>query len=90
MTSGAFTTTYPGYYLSDVGFVSKFTGSGAIAYSTYLGGLSSSFLNAIAVDATGSAYVTGYDSANDNFPIVTTSICDPSVAACNGAVDCEA
>ena len=86
VTSGAFTTTYPGYYLSDVGFVSKLTSSGGIGYSTYLGGLTSSFLNAIAVDTTGSAYVTGYDVANDSFPIVTTNICDPSVSACNGAV----
>ena len=89
VTSGAFTTTFPGNSLSDVGFVSKFTSSGGIAYSTYLGGLSSSFLNAIAVDATGSAYVTGYDVANDGFPIVTTSICDPSVSACNGALIAE-
>jgi len=87
-TSGAYTTTFPGYYLSDVGFVSEFDTSGAIVYSTYLGGLTSSFLNAIAVDTHGSAYVTGYDIANDTFPIVTTSICDPSVPspACNGAI----
>jgi len=86
VTPGAFTTTSPGYYLSDVGFVSKLTSSGGLAYSTYLGGLTSSFLNAIAVDSTGSAYVTGYDIANDSFPIVTTNICDPSAASCNGAV----
>ncbi len=86
VTSGAFATAYPGDYLSDVGFVAKFSNSGAIAYSTYLGGLTSNFLNAVAVDSTGSAYVTGYENANDNFPIVNTSICDPSVANCNGAV----
>jgi hypothetical protein len=85
VTSGAFTTTYPGSY-SDVGFVSKFTGSGALAYSTYLSGVVSGILDAIAVDASGSAYVTGSDSAGDNFPIVTTSICDPSISACNGAI----
>lgn len=85
VTSGAFMTTYPGLY-SDVGFVSKFTGSGTLAYSTYLGGQNSSLLDAIAVDVHGSAYVTGWDPAGDNFPIVTTSICDPSVSACNGAV----
>jgi len=86
VTSGAFATTSPATPLSAVGFVSKFTGSGAIAYSTYLGGQSFSLLSAIAVDASESAYVTGSDSAGDNFPIVTTSICDPSVSACNGAV----
>ena len=83
VTSGAFTTAFPGYDLNDVGFVSKFTNSGGIAYSTYLGYLTALF--AIAVDTTGSAYVTGYNIAND-FPIVTTSICDPSVAACNGVI----
>ena len=86
VTSSALTTTFPGYSLSSVGFVSEFDTSGVIVYSTYLGGLSSTFLNAIAVDTTGSAYVTGFDIANDSFPIVTTSICDPSVAACNGAI----
>jgi hypothetical protein len=86
VTAGAITTSYPGDSLSTVGFVSKFSSSGAMAYSTYLGGLTFSFLDAIAVDSTGSAYVTGYDSANDNFPIVTTSICDPSAAACNGTI----
>src|SRR5579863_4870074 len=86
VTSGAFATSYPGYYQSDVGFVSKFTSAGGMAYSTYLGGSTSSYLDAIAVDSAGSAYVTGYDIANDGFPIVTTSICDPSTVACNGAV----
>lgn len=86
VTSGAFATTFPGSFMSDVGFVSKFTNSGGIAYSTYLGGLSASFLSAIAVDTSGSAYVTGYDLAGDSFPIVTTSICDPSVANCNGTL----
>ena len=85
VTSGALMTTYPGLY-SDVGFVSKFTASGTLAYSTYLGGQNSSMLDGIAVDAVGSAYVTGWDPEGDNFPIVTTSICDPSVSACNGAI----
>jgi hypothetical protein len=86
VTSGAFSPTFPGSGMSDVGFVSKFNSSGGIAYSTYLGGLTASFLNAIAVDSIGSAYVTGYDIAGDSFPIVTTSICDPSAANCNGTV----
>jgi len=86
VTAGAFAIASPGTGTNDVGFVSKFSNTGALAYSTYLGGQTSSRLDAIAVDATGSAYVTGYDTANDGFPIVTTSICDPSVSACNGAV----
>jgi hypothetical protein len=86
VTTGAITTSYPGDYLSSVGFVSKFDNTGTIVYSTYLGGLSSTLLDAIAVDSTGSAFVTGYDTAGDGFPIVTTSICDPSAAACNGAI----
>jgi len=86
VTGGAFATSFPGSGVSDVGFVSKFSSGGSLAYSTYLGGLTSSFLNAIAVDSSGSAYVTGYDTAGDGFPIVSTSICDPGVASCNGAV----
>ncbi len=84
VTPGALTTVFPGANSSS--FVSKFTSSGGLAYSTYLGGFISSYLDSIDVDSTGSAYVTGYDGAGDSFPIVTTSICDPSVAACNGAI----
>ena len=49
-------------------FVTKLTPSGnALAYSTYLGGTSSDSANGIAVDAAGSAYVTG-TTASPNFP----------------------
>ena len=90
VTSGAYMTTSPGYYLSGVGTVSKFTNSGGLVYSTYLGGQTSSFLGAIAVDGTGSAYVTGYDIANDGFPGTTSSlICDPANQDCNGVVVAE-
>lgn len=41
-------------------FVTKFTPSGAVAYSTLLGGSGRDQANGIAVDAAGSAYVTGY------------------------------
>jgi hypothetical protein len=55
------------------GFVTKLTPSGsALAYSTYLGGTDPGFGEetlAIALDATGSAYVTGYTWATD-FPLV--------------------
>jgi hypothetical protein len=52
-------------------FVTKFNAAGsALVYSTYLGGGSSpTQANAIAVDSTGSAYVTGQTRATD-FPTV--------------------
>ncbi len=65
-TPGAFNTTLDGFY--DV-FVTKLdpTGSG-IVYSSYLGGSDNEgWQESIAVDASGSAYVTGYTSSTD-FP----------------------
>ena len=86
VTDGAYASVYPSSYLTDVGFVTKFTSSGSLVYSTFLGGYrEGSYLDAIAVDSNGSAYVTGYSDSN-NFPIVTTSICDPSSANCNGTI----
>jgi len=86
VTDGSFETTYPGAPLSDIGFVSKLTSSGSLAYSTYLSGDLEGLLFAIAVGADGSAYVTGYAAALDGFPIITTSICDPSITSCSGAI----
>src|SRR5437867_427113 len=64
-TTGAFRTTFGGR--SDA-FVTKLNGDGsALVYSTYLGGFSSDRGNAIAVDATGNAYVTGL-TFSTNFP----------------------
>lgn len=49
-------------------FIVKLNPSGtAIVYSTYLGGVSSDVAKAIAVDATGNAYVTGFAASKD-FP----------------------
>ena len=49
-------------------FVAKLNPSGtALLYSTYLGGTSNDAANAIAVDAGGNAYATGYSRSND-FP----------------------
>jgi Abnormal spindle-like microcephaly-assoc'd, ASPM-SPD-2-Hydin/Beta-propeller repeat len=84
-TSGAYLQTYPGTYESWVPFISKFDTSGAIVYSSYFGGTNYSYANAVAVDATGFAYVTGYDGGNDSFPITATTICDPLTQSCNGA-----
>src|ERR1700722_2003070 len=85
-STGAYMTAYPGYYLSGVGFVAKFDNAGTLSYSTYLGGATSSYLSAIAVDSGGAAYVTGYDIAGDGYPIVTTAICDPAIDNCSGAI----
>src|SRR5438128_1033575 len=64
-TAGAFQTTLGGG--SDA-FVTKLDPTGtALVYSTYLGGSSGDFANGIAVDATGSAYVTGTTLSAD-FP----------------------
>jgi hypothetical protein len=43
--------------------------SGAVVYSTYLGGSAPDFGNAIAVDSTGAAYVAG-STASSNFPVI--------------------
>jgi hypothetical protein len=64
-TVGAFDTTSNG--LGDV-FVTKFNPTGsALVYSTFLGGSTSDEAHGIAVDASGSAYVTG-PTTSSNFP----------------------
>ena len=53
--------------LADV-FVTKLNPSGsALVYSTYLGGSGDDYGDGIAVDSSGSAYITGYTSST-NFP----------------------
>jgi hypothetical protein len=65
-TSAAFQTTYGGG-TGDV-FVAKINPSGStLVYSTYLGGSGNERAVAIAVDQSGSAYVTG-DNINGGFP----------------------
>ena len=64
-TAGAFQTTYQG---NDDAFVAKINPAGSgLVYSTYLGGSFQDFGQAIAVDAAGNAYVTGYTFSTD-FP----------------------
>lgn len=67
VTPGAFQVTGGG--TSYAAFVTKLSPAGsALAYSTYLGGLGSQSANAIAVDLSGKAYVTGYNDGGD-FPV---------------------
>ena len=49
-------------------FVAKLGPTGALQYSTYLGGSNVDVANAIAVDGAGNAYVTGYTCSTD-YPI---------------------
>jgi hypothetical protein len=65
-TPGALDATFggPGFGGTDA-FVTKIDANGAqLAYSTYLGGLTSDSADGIVVDASGSAYVTGYVGPN--------------------------
>ncbi len=63
-------------------FVAKLDPTGStLVYSTYLGGSAADFGNAIAVDATGNAYVTG-NTASTNFPTK-----NPLQAASGGGTD---
>ena len=65
-TAGAAQTTHAGSYVD--AFVTKLnaTGSGLV-FSTYLGGIGDDDCRGIAVDAAGSAYVTGW-TFSPNFP----------------------
>src|SRR5205823_2571947 len=60
--------SYGGVGYNDA-FVAKLNASGnALLYSTYLGGSSDDDGNAITVDSSGSAYVTG-NTISSNFPV---------------------
>lgn len=80
-TSGAYLTNDSAPLNTMVSFVSKFTSAGSLDYSTYLYGASgaSAQIAAIAVDSSGSAYVTGEAPSDGTFPVTSTTICDPDV-----------
>lgn len=67
VTPGAFQGSYGGGFRD--GFVLKLSGSGStLLFSTFLGGNNGDEVTAIAVDATGSTFLTGTTSSSD-FPI---------------------
>lgn len=75
-TTGAFdrvlggTPTSSGLYYSDA-FVAKLSPSGStLVYSTYFGGSLAEAADGIAIDAAGSAYITGYTRSTNDFPTV--------------------
>lgn len=81
VTAGAFDTTFNGGgdYGYD-GFVARTNPQGnQLVYSTYLGGTNDDYLNGIAIDATGAAYVTGAASAD--YPSVGPQPSPPSGAS---------
>jgi hypothetical protein len=68
------------------GFVSKLSATGALVWSTFLGGSGADGARSIAVDTAGSAYVTGPAGSVD-FPIrnALRPVCEPGPLACNDA-----
>ena len=84
-TGSAYQTTNTTAQDSTVSFVSKFSSSGTLTYSTYFYESSGVLTSAagIAVDSLGYAYVTGSALSDGTFPITTTSICDPSTYSQN-------
>ncbi len=80
-TAGALQTTFGGG-INDA-FVSKLDTSGsALLYSTYLGGSQSDGATGIAVDSSGSAYVTG-TTCSTNFPTTTDAVQTASPGNCD-------
>jgi uncharacterized protein (TIGR03437 family) len=73
-TAGALQTGYKGrtqsqeYFGFGDAFVAKFSPTGALVYSTYLGGNSNDVATSIVIDGAGNAYVTG-DTRSPDFPV---------------------
>jgi photosystem II stability/assembly factor-like uncharacterized protein len=87
-TFGTVPTT-PGAYLTSSaggtdGFVAKFNSSGALVYSTYLGGTNNDYAYAIAADGGGNAYITGFTDST-SFPNAPAGGAQPSNAGAGDA-----
>ena len=64
----AYDSNYKGGSKSSDIFISKFSSTGDLEFSTYFGGSSDDHSNSIAVDENGNCYITGYTRSSD-FPI---------------------
>ena len=86
VTPGAFQTTFGGsgvgvHEFGD-GFVTKINRDAtSLVYSTYLGGSDGDFVNGIALDALGNAYLVG-GTASANFPVTANAI-QPKIGGCS-------
>jgi len=80
-TMGAFMPTQNEPSNQQIAFVSEISSSGSLLYSTYFGSTSGygypSSAAGIAVDSTGSAYITGTGYSDGTFPVTTPNLCDP-------------
>ena len=82
-TLNAYNSTYGGGY--NDAFVAKFTRSGSLSWSTYLGGNNTDWANSITVASDGSCYVTGYTESSDfpsknSFDSTLNGTCDAFIA----------
>jgi beta-propeller repeat-containing protein/centrosomal CEP192-like protein len=77
-TSGVYQASNGTQQDADIGFVSKFSGAGGLDYSTYFYPSSGNpvTISGIAVDGSGSAYITGSADSDGTFPVTTTNICN--------------
>jgi uncharacterized repeat protein (TIGR01451 family) len=66
LTAGAMASQFGGGNFDSV--VAKFSASGTLLYSTYLGGSGDEQAYGLAVDSLGNAYITGY-TTSANFPV---------------------
>lgn len=79
-TSGAYEANSSAPQNNLAGFLGKFDTSGGLTYSTYVDESSGALttINAIAVDGSGDAYVTGTADSDGTFHITNAQICNPS------------
>ena len=74
ITPGSFLTTSPGTSFRENAFISKFSPTGTLVYSTYLGGTGGEERGtSIVVDSSGNTYVAG-DTRSTDFPVTSGAL----------------